>query len=258
MYGVSEGSAEGWLSLSVSVTIITGVASLLALAVVELRASDPLVDLRLLSNRMFARATSLYGLASVAYLGTLFLAALYFQDALGLSAVRSGLTIFPSALGVMTGGQLVTRLLYRRLGPRRITSAGLVIIAAALVAMAGLRSGTNLWFVRLIVFGIGTGVAFVFISSQAASMATISKARTGRASAIFNASKQLGGAVGVALVSSVVAAVGPAPAQRVGTAPSFDAYHVGFLAAAVIAVLAVPVALSIRDADAAVTMSPRG
>jgi MFS family permease len=154
----------------------------------------------LFANRLFAAATSLYALGSVAYLGALFLAALFFQDALGLSAVQSGLTVFPSALGVMAGSQLVTRALYWRLGPRRLITAGLPIVAAAMLAMTQVGTGTSLWLVRLIMVALGLGISLVFIPNQAASMATITKTQTGRASAIFNAGKQLGGAVGLIAV----------------------------------------------------------
>jgi MFS family permease len=232
--------------------IVTGVLALLALAFVELRVARPLVDLRLFRHHLFSVATSLYGLGSVAYLGALFLAALFFQNALGLSAIESGLATFPSALGVMAGGQLVTRVLYWRFGPRRIVTTGLVIVTTAMVLMAQVGTGTSLWLVRLIMLGLGLGIAGVFIPAQAFSMATITRAETGRASSIFNAGKQLGGAVGVALLSTVLAA-GPATHGTV----SLAAYHVAFLAAAGASLLAVAVALTIRDADAAATMVPR-
>ncbi|GAA3750213.1 MDR family MFS transporter [Streptomyces tremellae] len=253
MYGLAEGPSRGWTALPVAGALGAGAVLLAALAAVELRVPRPLLDLRLLGNRMFACATGLYGLASVAYLGALFLAALFFQDALGLSAVRSGLAVFPSALGVMAGGQLVTRVLYRRFGPRRITAAGLLAMAAALASMARVGGGTDPWQVRLLMLCLGVGVSFVFIPSQAASMATVSKERTGRASSVFNAGKQLGGAVGVALLSTVLSAAGGAAGGGVPAGP--DAYRAAFLAAAAAALLAVPVALAVRDADAAPTMT---
>jgi EmrB/QacA subfamily drug resistance transporter len=252
MYGISEGPARGWLAAPVLAAVCAGAALLAVTVVVELRAPNPLVDLRLFRNRLFAAATSLYALGSVAYLGTLFLAALFFQDALGLSAVQSGLTVFPSALGVMAGSQVVTRVLYWRVGPRRLIAAGLPVVAAAAALMAQVGAGTSLWLVRLIMVALGLGVSLVFIPNQAASMATITKAETGRASAIFNAGKQLGGAVGVALLSTVLAAVGPGT-ERGG---NLAAYHDGFLAAAV-AAISVLVALTVRDKDAAATMVPR-
>jgi EmrB/QacA subfamily drug resistance transporter len=254
MAGISEGPSQGWLSAPVLAAIGAGVLLLAAMVVVELRMARPLVDLRLFGNRLFAAATSLYALGSVAYLGALFLAALFFQDALGLSAVQSGLTVFPSALGVMAGSQLVTRALYWRLGPRRLISAGLPIVAVAMIAMTQVGPGTSLWLVRLIMVALGLGISLVFIPNQAASMATITKAQTGRASAIFNAGKQLGGAVGVALLSTVLAAAGPTREQNVHLTANLSAYHDGFLAAAAVALIAVLVARTVSDTDAAATM----
>ena len=257
MYGISTGPVRGWLAAPVLATISAGVLLLVAMVAVELRVASPLVDLRLFRNRLFAAATSLYGLGSVAYLGALFLAALFFQDALGLSAVQSGLTVFPSALGVMAGSQVVTRLLYWRLGPRRLITAGLPVMAAALALMAQVGPATSLWLVRLIMFAVGIGVSLVFIPNQAASMATITKAQTGRASAIFNAGKQLGGAVGVALLATVLAAAGPTQERAGHLTANLTAYHDGFLAAAAVALISVLAARTVRDSDAAATMVPR-
>jgi MFS family permease len=151
----------------------------------------------------------------------------------------------------------VTRVLYWRVGPRRIVAAGLVAVAAAMVLMALVGGGTSLWLVRLIMFGLGLGVACVFIPAQAFSMATITKAQTGRASSIFNAGKQFGGAVGVALLTTVLTAAGPASHAAGHVTASLAAYHDAFLAAAAVALAAIAVALTIRDADAATTMVPR-
>jgi len=257
MYGVSEGPVKGWVSAPVLATITAGTGMLAAMVAVELRAANPLVDLRLFRNRLFRAATSLYGLGSVAYLGALFLAALFFQDALGLSALQSGLATFPSALGVLAGGQIVTRALYWRFGPRRIAAAGLLAVAAAMVLMAQVNTGTSLWLMRLIMLGLGLGIAFVFIPAQAFSMATITRAQTGRASSIFNAAKQLGAAVGVAVLTTVLAAAGPTRQAAGHVTANPAAFHDAFLAAAAAALLAVTVALTIRDTDAAATMVPR-
>jgi len=257
MYGISEGPVNGWGSAPVLAAIAIGIIMLAAMVAVELRAASPLVDLRLFRNRLFSAATTLYGLGSVAYLGALFLAALFFQDALGLSALQSGLITFPSALGTMAGGQIVTRVLYSRFGPRRITAAGLLTVAAAMVLMAQVSTGTSLWLVRLIMAGLGLGIACVFIPAQAFSMATITHAQTGRASSIFNAAKQLGGAVGVAVLTTVVAAAGPTRLAAGHITANLAAYHDAFLTAAAAALLAITAALTIRDTDAAATMVPR-
>jgi EmrB/QacA subfamily drug resistance transporter len=258
MYGVSEGPAKGWSSTPVLSTVVVGLALLVAMVVVELRLASPLVSLRLFrQHRLFTAATALYGLGSVSYLGVLYLAALFFQDALHLTALQSGLATFPSALGVMAGGQVVTRALYPRFGPRRIVVVGLLLMAATVVLLAQVSTGTSLWLVRLIMLGLGVGVSFVFIPAQATSMATIGRAQIGQASPMFNAGKQLGGAVGVALLTTVLTAVGPAHEVGGHLAVNLTAFHDGFLAAAAVSVASVAVALCIRDADAAATMVSR-
>lgn len=256
MYGVSEGPSLGWSRIPVLAAIAAGAVLLAAMVAVELRVPRPLINMRLFRDRLLRAATSLYALGSVAYLGALFLAALFFQDALGLSALQSGLATFPSALGVMAGGQVVTRVLYRRFGPRRITAAGPLAVAVAMVLMSLVGPGTSLWLIRLIMFGLGLGVSCVFIPAQAMSMATIGPAQTGQAAALFNVGKQLGGAIGVALLTTVVAAGGTVGGGAGHATVNLAAFHDGFLAAAVVAVLAIAVALAVRDADAAVTMAP--
>jgi len=256
MYGISEGPVSGWSSVPVLAAIVIGTSLLAVMIFVELRAASPLVNLRLFRHRLFTASTGIYALGSVAYLGALYLAALFFQDALGMSALQSGLATFPSALGVMAGGQVVTRLLYPRFGPRRVVATGLLVVAGAMVLMALVTADTDRWLVRVVMLGLGFGISFVFIPAQAASMATITKAETGQASPIFNAGKQLGGAVGVALLTTVLAAVGPTREVAGQVAVNLTAFHDGFLAAAAAAVLAQAVALTVRDADAAATMVP--
>jgi EmrB/QacA subfamily drug resistance transporter len=255
MYAIVEGPTAGWSSASVIVPLSVGVALLVAMVVVELRADNPLINLRLLHNRLFAAATSVYGLGSISYLGGLFLAALFFQNALGLSALQCGLMTFPSAMGVMMGSQVVTRTLYRRFGPRRVIAAGMLVAAGALFVMADFDAETPRWLIVLAMLCLGVGISFAFVSSQASSMATITKAQTGKASTIFNASKQLGSAIGVALLNTVLAATNPAHQHAGSVAVGSMGYREGFLVAAVMGVVTALLALTIRDADAASTLS---
>src|SRR5665213_3043517 len=77
---------------------------------------------------------------------------------------------------------------------------------AAMASMAAIGAGTSLWWARAAMLVIGLGMSCVFIPAQAASFATISPERTGRASTLFNAARQLGGAAGVAVLTTVLAA----------------------------------------------------
>ncbi len=257
MYGVSEGPLEGWSSADVLATVFAGGVLLLCFVAYEVRRANPLLDLSLFADRLFRSTTSVMVVGSVAFLGTLYLVSLFFQDALGMSALRAGLTIFPEALGVMVGSQVVSRILYPRFGPRRLMASGLLTIAVSMLLLTQIGPTTNEWLIRLIMLLLGYGISHVFLTSQAASFTTISPARTSGASAVFNACRQLGGAIGVALVTTVMS---EGPTRRLGltSVPALTAYRLAFVAAAVVAVAGAAIALTVSDADAAPTMVRRG
>ncbi len=258
MYGVSEGPDLGWGTPRVLVTTIAGAALLALMVVVELRTPEPIVALRLLGNRLFRSTTGVVVLVSIAFFGVLFAVTLYFQDGRGLSALNAGLSQFPTAIGVMVGSQVSSRVIYWRLGPRRHLSFGLLGVAVFIALLALMGADTSLWWARAILFCVGISMAQVFVPAQAASFATISPADTGRASTMYNASRQLGGAIGVALLTTTIVIVGPLHVVAGHLAPNLTAYRITFLVAAAIALIGVAVALSINDADAARTMvNPR-
>jgi MFS family permease len=221
---------------------------------VELRSKAPLLRLRLLGNRLFRSTSIAMAVATAAFLGALFVIPLFFQLGLGLTALQSGLDTFPEAIGVMLGAQLGSRILYRRLGPRRLIVVGLIGLAGSLALMALIGSGAELWWMRLLMLGMGLAMGQVVVSTQAATFATVSPADTGHASSLFSMSRQLGSAIGIALLATVFTAVGTTRTVAGHSGPNLAAYHVAFLVAAFVAVLAVLPALTVEDADAAGTM----
>jgi EmrB/QacA subfamily drug resistance transporter len=252
MYGVSEAPIKGWSSAGPLITIGVGLALLAAMVVVELRTREPIVALRLLANRLFRSANGVLILGSMAFLGTLYAIALYYQDGRGLSPLQSGLNTFPEAVGVMLGAQLASRVLYPLLGPRRHISIGLLGVATSIALLAPLSATSSLWFARALMFALGFCMAQVFVPCQAVAFATIEPAVTGRASTMFNAVRQLGGAIGVAaLTTAVVLAGNGSPSGVIG---SVAPYRTAFVVAAVLALLAIGSALTINDDDAIDTM----
>ena len=137
-------------------------------------------------------------------------------------------------------------------------SAGLVGVAISMALLTLVSLGSNPWLVRLLMFMIGVGMAYIFLPNQAASLATISREATGRASTLFSVQRQLGAALVVALLSSVLAAVGPMALDATGIVrPHPAAYHAAFLTAAGLALIGATIALWVPDRDAAATMRPR-
>ncbi|MBV9713512.1 MAG: DHA2 family efflux MFS transporter permease subunit [Ktedonobacteraceae bacterium] len=257
MYALSEGPGYGWTSASILSCLSTGLICIVFFIFVELRSTHPILDLRLFRNRSF-RTCNLVSLFSTAgFLGLLYAAPLFLQEARGISALASGLTTFPEAVGVLVATQVVTRL-YPGIGPRRLIVGGLVGVATVMALMCLIDQDTTLWLMRALMFLTGAGMAFSFTSVQAASFATISSAETGQAAALFNAQRQIGASLGVALLSSVISAVGMTQLNANGTVtPNISAYHAAFIASAVLAITAACIGLTVRDSDAAATMRRR-
>jgi EmrB/QacA subfamily drug resistance transporter len=254
MYGVSEGPDLGWSSTSVLPAIAVGAVLAVTMVFVELRTAEPIVALRLLGDRLLRATNGAIVMASIAFLGTLFAVTLYFQDGRGLTALNAGLSTFPVAAGVMAGAAVASRVIYWRLGPRRHITLGLIGVAAVIALLALLGASTSLWWARLLMLAMGFAMAQVFVPAQAAGFATISAAATGRASTLLNASRQLGGAIGVALLTTTLVLVGPTHQIAGRVVTNFTAYRITFLVAAAAALLGVISSLTINDAEAAQTM----
>jgi EmrB/QacA subfamily drug resistance transporter len=254
MYAVSEGASLGWRAPRILATGATGVVLLIGLVLVELRMPSPMLNLRLMKDRLFRTTNIVMLLGLSGFLGSLYLVALFYQYGLGHTALASGLATFPEAIGVMVGGQVSTRL-YPRLGPRRIMAAGLTAVAVVLACMSRVNAGPDtLWIMRGLIFVLGYSMSHVFVPAGAAAFASISSSETAHASAIFNSVRQIGGAIGVAVLTTVVAAVGPFHLVGHTLVPQLAAYHAAFLTAAAIALVAAGAALTIRDSDAAPSM----
>ncbi|HVU65998.1 MAG TPA: MDR family MFS transporter [Ktedonobacteraceae bacterium] len=257
MYALSEGPTYGWTTPGIYGSALVGLFLVALFIVVELRAQEPMLDLRLLRNRLFCICNLVTMVSGAAFLGVLFVAPLFLQEARGASPLISGLTTFPEAIGVVVATQIVARM-YPRIGPRRLTTFGLLGVSVMMFLLGALALTSDLWVMRSLIFLVGAGMAFCFTSVQAAGFATITPAETGRASALNNVQRQIGSAMGVAILSTVIGLVGPVTAgPHGGLQPNLTAYHVAFIVAALLALTSAIIALFISDRDAAPSMKLR-
>jgi hypothetical protein len=258
MYGVSAGPDRGWTSAPVLAALSAGLVLLAAMTVVELRSPAPVIDIRLARDRLFTACSAALTLESVAFLGALFVLSLYYQDGRGLSALGSGLSTAPEAVGVMCGSQLASRILYRRLGPRKHLIVG-TLASSTFMGLLGAAAGAHsLWWIRADLVLMGLGVGQVFVATQAAAFATIPPRSSGRASTMFNVGRRLGGALGVAVATTSLVLVGLPTKTGVGTGTDLAAFQVAFLVVAATNLLALWPALSVRDEQARSTVpAPR-
>jgi EmrB/QacA subfamily drug resistance transporter len=247
MYALSTGATSGWGSAPVLGTGVPGVVLLALFVLVELRAAAPMLQLRIYANRLFRVTNLQLTFAGAGFVGTLFLVPLMLQNGLGFSAVHSGLSTFPEALGGMIGVQLTSRL-YKRVGPRRLMIAGMCGTVVTIGGMAFAGPGDAAWLIPVLMFFTGGSFGFAMSPSQAAGLATVSAAETGQASTLLNTLRQAGGAAGVALLGTVLGATGASSADLAG-------YRLAFLAAAALMLLGAGFSSRVSDADAAPTMA---
>ncbi|MBI2764410.1 MAG: multidrug efflux MFS transporter [Chloroflexi bacterium] len=260
LYALSVAPRDGWGSPKTLIPGTVGLVSFALLVMVELRRAAPMLQLRLVADRLFRTMMLTSVFSTSAFLGILFVMPLFLQEARGVSALQSGLTTFPEAIGVLLNSQIAGRL-YPRLGPRRLMAGGLISFGIFLTLLTRIDLGTNLWEIRALMFFIGGSMSYVFLPLQAGAFARITPAETGHASAIFNTQRQMSSALGVAVLATVLSATLP-DGRGARTAAQFSAaqvsaFHDVFLVAAALAFVGAAIALTVKDSDAVSTMRAR-
>jgi len=237
---------------------LTGIAALVGFVLVERHVPSPMIDLGLYRDRLFTAGNLTTFLVNGAFFGTGFLLPQFLQTARGLSPLTSGLTTFPTAIGIMIVAPLIGRL-YPVIGPRRLVMTGALLAAVAAFGLRFVDLDTNLWRVRLQMLPLGIAFGLVFIPLQTSSFARISLAQTGRATAAYNAVRQVATSFGFALLATVLASQLAVHGAALGNPATRDgavaAFHDTLLVPALLSALAfVAATLLIRDQLAAETM----
>jgi EmrB/QacA subfamily drug resistance transporter len=259
MYALAEAGNNGLDSARVLAFGAAGIVTLAAFTVVELRTAEPMIDVRLFKNKLFAAANAVQMVGFAGLMGGLFLLPLMLQSpsTKGLGAFDSGLATFPQALGVVAMVQVAGRV-YPRVGPRRLLMLGLAGVTVTTGAFYFVDIGTSLWWVRAIMFVRGAFFSFMLVSLQTATFATISPQMMGRASAISNAGRQVGASFGVALLATVLTSRlshnGTSLAPGADSHAAILSFHEAFLVAVGLTLVGALAALLVSDKEAAVSM----
>lgn len=260
LYALSQAGDNGFGDARVLGFGIGGLALLAAFVVVELRTPEPMLDVRIFANALFRACNIAWLVTMFAFGSMIFLLTLELQFERGLSALETGLVVFPMAIGVMFVAQPASRI-YRVVGPRRMIALGLAVSGATYLALSQIDLGTSEWTIRALMLVRGVGFGLVLVPLQAATYATVSPAQTGRATAVYNATSQFASSLGVAVAASMLtsrlahhgAELGK-PAMRAG---ALDAFQDSFLLLGLISIAGTAVAILISDRAAAPTMNIR-
>jgi predicted MFS family arabinose efflux permease len=221
VYGFSNAETHGWGapltigSLAASVVLLTG------FAILQLRGKHPLLPLRVVLDRDRGGSFLGIGISGIGVFGVFLFLTYYLQRTLGFSPVKTGLAFLPMMGAIVTSATLMSTRILPRTGPRPLVPTGMVLAGIAMLLLT--RVGVHTSYAThvlpaLIVTGVGLGM--VFAPAMATATGNVRPEHAGVASALVNTMQQVGGSIGVALLSTlsasaatgfVVAHGGPTP-----------------------------------------------
>jgi EmrB/QacA subfamily drug resistance transporter len=276
VFSIIEAPDAGWLAARTLGGIAAGLAALAGFVLFELRQRHPLLDPRLFSNRKLAAGTLSILIQFFAFFGFTFVSLQYLQGVRGYSPLLAALAVLPLTAAMMPTSRL-TGALVARFGARAVCVTGLLLCAAGLAVISRIGTGTPYWLLLagLVPLGIGMGAAMT--PATAAITEALPRSQQGVGSALNDLSREVGGALGTAVLGSIVTGVYrsslrlpgvPAPLAHqarqsfaiaihaggpVGTharAAFVDGIHAGLLYAAAAAVLAAIAVATLLSSDA--------
>ncbi|MFF0432498.1 MFS transporter [Streptomyces sp. NPDC004327] len=204
VYGIIRG---GELASFTDVTVLApalgGLAVLAGFVLYEKRSAHPALDVSYFRKPAFSAAVAAIALTFFALMGVTFFSAFYLQSVRGYSALQSGLLILPLAVAQMIFAPRA-RLVVERFGVKAVCTAGMIAVAVGLGAFAFFEADTPLWILEVVFFLQGAGMAHIMTPVTVAVMQALPREKAGSGSAINNTFRQVGGALGVAVLGSVL------------------------------------------------------
>ncbi|MEV5438695.1 MFS transporter [Streptomyces sp. NPDC052682] len=208
VYGLVRGPADGWTGSLVLTGLFAGAALLTGFVLYSIRARHPMLPMRLFRSRAFAGINAASLLMFLGMFGSIFLLSQYMQGVLGYSPTEAGLRMLPWT-GMPMLVAPIAGLLADRVGGRPVVATGLFLQAAGLGYMAVVATADASYAVQLPALVLsGIGMALFFAPASHLVMSSVRPAEQGIASGANNALREVGGALGIAIMASIFAAQG--------------------------------------------------
>jgi EmrB/QacA subfamily drug resistance transporter len=268
-YAISQAPTAGWTATRTLTLLAASAALLVAFLVVETRAEAPLLPLRLFRLKTLAGSNAVGFLLGASFFAFIFIGTLYMQQVLGYSALKTGFAWLASSLTtiVLSGP---AQMLVSRTSPKLVMATGMALVSAGILWATQMPIHAQFWADLAGPFFLSGAVAFVFISVSIGALAGVSQRDAGIASGLLNASQRLGGAIGIAVASTVVAMRSRVLAGQgyAATAALAGGFHWALWVSGFTGLAAVPVtfllirrrepARAVATADTASTTAPSG
>jgi EmrB/QacA subfamily drug resistance transporter len=258
VYGLVKTAEEGWVSLHTLGFGVLAVVLLAAFVVIEHRSAEPLVRLSIFLQRTIRSANVVMLLVAAGLFAMFYFNSLYFQRVLGYSPIEAGLAFVPFTLGIVIGAGL-SQYLVRTIGARSVGIAGMLLGVVGMLLFLRLDvDGTYVTDLLpgIMLISIGMGMTFVPVTLIATS--GIAAGDAGLASGLLNTSQQIGGALGLAVLSTLATSRTTESLESLGRAPNpadtasalVDGFHIAYIAgAAFLAAGAILLAVMLKRSD---------
>ena len=204
VYGFSHAETTSWTNPTTLGFLIGGAILLIAFAAIQSRSRNPLLPLRVVTNRNRAASFITIGISGSAVFGVFLFLTYYLQQNRGYSPVATGIAFLPMTAAVMISAAVATNKLRARFGPRPLVMTGMALGAAGMLYLTRLgvdSSYTSAILPALIAIGVALGLSMA--SAMNSATLGVHPADAGVASATVSASQQIGGSLGTALLSTV-------------------------------------------------------
>lgn len=199
---LEQGEQDDWFESNKNVALAcVGVVSIVMFVLYELYVEEPIVNLRVLSNRSFSTGTFIGAILGMVLFSTLFLLPVYMQEFLRYNAMQTGLALMPRSITMLITIPIVGAL-YNKLSPRLVIAAGLTLGGITCIMMSHFTLQTSKEQILVPQVIQGVALALIFIPLSTVSLATMDKRRMGQATGLNNLVRQLGGSFGVAIFAA--------------------------------------------------------
>jgi len=217
VYGITQAGSKGWGDATVLTFIIGGAAVLVAFVVVELRVSDPVIDMRLFTNYTFTIANIVMWVVAAVLFGSVFLLPLFFENIQGASALTAGELLISQGLA-MGVGMALSGTLYNRVGPRILTTIGLVLVVVGTFSLTQLNVNTTGQSLQIWLILRGLGLGFSNPPLQTLAMSAVSNRAMAKASSLVSVTRIVASAIGVAGLTTYLTQQAAAHGLAIGKA----------------------------------------
>ncbi|MBC3842728.1 MFS transporter [Streptacidiphilus sp. 4-A2] len=202
-YGIIQGPTDGWGSAQVVGCLVAATLLLTGLILRERTQRDPMLDFTLLRNPVYRWNTLASVLVTLVLIGALFVLPQYLQSVLGYSALGTGIRLMPLMGGLLVAARLAERLV-ARMAVRGVVTGGLLLVTAAMLLGAGTSVSDGYGWTALWLSVLGLGMGFTMVPAMGAAMAVLPEDRAGVGSGLLQTLRQCAGAIGVALLGSLL------------------------------------------------------